>query len=82
MQKSLGICIPSGAFCAAEGGEETGDGRDGWWWRLLVLAAEGRTHYTSPIPSGDEGRRWRDGWEKLQRRIERCKALDRRTAAA
>ena len=29
MQKSLGIRIPSGAFWAAEGGEESGDGRGG-----------------------------------------------------
>ena len=29
MQKSLGIRIPSGAFWAAEGGEESGDGCGG-----------------------------------------------------
>ena len=41
MQKSLGIRIPSGAFWAAEGGEESGDGRGGcgrgcWCWRQRV----------------------------------------------
>ena len=29
MQKILGIRIPSGAFCAAKGGEESRDGRGG-----------------------------------------------------
>ena len=82
MQKCLGIRIPSGAFWAAEGGEESGDGRGGcgggcWYRRQRVGPI-----IIGPFPSGDEGRRRRDGWEKLQRRIGRCKALDLRTAAA
>ena len=49
---------------------------------VVGVGGRGRTDYIGPIPSGDERRRGRDGWEKLQRWIGWCKALDRRTAAA